>query len=112
MFNNREKEYLELIDTYKKKIESLSEELSASKKKITVIRQPGDSDAKEYCRAISNLTQSEFYLFYFDSLRRDITDKFSVSSGPADFFRGQLALIGKIFEDSRFAYKDFNTMDR
>jgi hypothetical protein len=57
----------------------------------------------EYERACSTLTENPFLLFYFVQLRKRVLDEFIVGGKDAEYYRGKLAAIGEIMNDSRMA---------
>lgn len=64
---------------------------------------PSDDDLKAFALKIEAFVNDPLYLFYFVQLRREIVDAFEVGQVNAEFSRGELAIIGKIFNDARKA---------
>jgi hypothetical protein len=98
----------ELVKLYKKQIDVLSEKPTISPEHYVHVPVPQtDEDMRALQLKIAQLTSDTLYLFYFADLRRKIIQQFESESGRqySEYFRGQLAFIGQIFEDSAKARK-------
>ncbi len=102
-FKSKRETYLEeLAAAYKAEIQTLKEENKAVDfGRFISIPKPSESDMPEYYRQLSALVDNEFLLFYLTQLRRSVVDEFEVAGkDSAEFYRGQLAAVGKVFSDA------------
>ena len=99
---------MELVQLYKKQIDTLSEKpLFSPENYIHVPIPTTEDDNRALLLKTAQLTTDTLYLFYFADLRRRIIQQFESEVGRthSEYFRGQLALIGELFEDSGKARK-------
>ena len=98
----------ELVQLYKKQIETLSAKpLFSPENYIHVPIPANEDDNKALLIKTAAFTTDTLYLFYFGDIRRRIIQQFESDAGRVnpEFYRGQLALIGEMFDDSVKARK-------
>lgn len=70
------------------------------------VRQPAtEEELREYARKIGTLGSDEKYMFFLSKLQHETMANFSVDKDNAEFYRGQMHLIGRILDQSREARK-------
>ncbi len=102
----RERELEELVAAYQAQIKVLTDTQGSNINPAQFVNVPipQESDMPEYWRKLAALLDDNFYLFYLTQLRRTIVDQFEVNGNDkAEYFRGKLAVIGDIINDSRKA---------
>ena len=74
-----------------------------------LVSAPSAENQTEYWRMISQFVDNDFCLFYFTQLQRSLTDEFLACDDPkkSDYFRGKMACIREIIQDSRKARTEF-----
>lgn len=103
MWQSKREKQLEALSTLQAekiaRIESAS--LAA---RFVPIAVPQATDMQAWYTHIAALGSDPLYLFYLTQLRREIIDNFETDGKTdSEFYRGQLAVIGKIFLDARKA---------
>lgn len=99
---------IELTQLYKSKIDKLEEKPLFTPENYIHIPVPStEDDNRALLLKTAALTSDPLYLFYFADVRRRIIQQFESETGRqySEYFRGQLALVGQIFEDSGKARK-------
>jgi hypothetical protein len=96
------KNLTKLVGEYRDRIERLERRVIAKEISDYVsVPIPQMSDSFEYTKSIANIVDNSLTLFYLTQLRRSIVDEFQhAGKDNSEFYRGQLAAIGKIFDDA------------
>jgi hypothetical protein len=108
---SKELDFAELQKTYAAQIAELEKQLSKRVVEYVVVHPPAESDMVEYSRLIAELAVNPLFLAFFEQLKREIVSEFSGNGKLSpDYYRGQLHLIGRIFEESRTAKENMKIL--
>jgi hypothetical protein len=103
IFGKRVKELEVLARHYRNRVDELEQD-DRGLGRYVPISVPRAGDSKEYNHKLMELVDNEFMLFYFTAKRLEVVKRFERDKqGSADYYRGQLALLDDIIEDSRSA---------
>lgn len=108
---DREKDVSALSKNYQAQIDELTKQLELKKVEYVVVRPPEESDLMEYNRQIAEFAINPFYLSFLEQEKREIIAAFSGNGKETpEYYKGQLHLIGKIFQASRDAKAIYATI--
>jgi hypothetical protein len=108
--SKRTRDLERLIEVQQQQIELLQKPKNPSGQ-FVVVQVPQRDDMRTYYEKISALVTDPFYLFYITQLRRSIVDDFESGKESPDIYRGKLALLGDIINDSRMARNQLGTSE-
>lgn len=113
----RESELLELCNLYREQLAKAKERDLSGFSRYTVIPVPQtETDERRLQEKVASLLEDPYFLFYISQLRRSIIDAFETSGRDmAEYYRGQLAMVGEIIRDAQRAKKmigDYETDTR
>jgi hypothetical protein len=86
---------------YKETIEILRERKSEVVRNVVIVPPSNQVDTSQYLQQIGMICEAQWFVHFFEELKRDGIERFTQGKESPEYWRGWIALIGKIFDESR-----------
>lgn len=92
---------VKLLELYKEKIEKLEKD---NLNRFVYVKVPTSDDAEAFNIKLSEISTDPLYLFWMSKLQSNIINEFKCGGANSpDYYRGMIAMISIIMDDSRKA---------